>query len=113
MVPKGIGTNLRPRIRDFPPTTSPHGFKKDSRNATCWQGANSMGLDDYANTVREIERSGVVFSPSSAVAHYALGNLHNKVLSRQYKLALPDEKGLAAEISKTRKALLQQTQRIK
>ncbi len=35
-------------------------------------------------------------------------NLHNKVLSSQYKLALPDEKELAEEIAKTRKALLQE-----
>jgi predicted nuclease of restriction endonuclease-like (RecB) superfamily len=46
---------------------------------------------------------------NEAVAHYALGNLHNKVLSSQYKLALPGEKELAKEIAKTRKALLQQT----
>ncbi|MGB8835826.1 MAG: PDDEXK nuclease domain-containing protein, partial [Candidatus Acidiferrales bacterium] len=32
---------------------------------------------------------------NEAVAHYALGNLHNKVLSSQYKLALPGEKDLA------------------
>jgi predicted nuclease of restriction endonuclease-like (RecB) superfamily len=50
---------------------------------------------------------------NEAVAHYALGNLHNKVLSSQYKLALPGEKELAKEIAKTRKALLQQTQRTK
>jgi predicted nuclease of restriction endonuclease-like (RecB) superfamily len=48
---------------------------------------------------------------NEAVAHYALGNLHNKVLSSQYKLALPGEKELAKEIAKTRKALLQQTPR--
>jgi predicted nuclease of restriction endonuclease-like (RecB) superfamily len=48
---------------------------------------------------------------NEAVAHYALGNLRNKVLSSQYKLALPGEKELAKEIAKTRKALLQQTQR--
>jgi predicted nuclease of restriction endonuclease-like (RecB) superfamily len=50
---------------------------------------------------------------NEAVAHYALGNLHNKVLSSQYKLALPGERELAQEIAKTRKALLQQTQRTK
>jgi predicted nuclease of restriction endonuclease-like (RecB) superfamily len=48
---------------------------------------------------------------NEAVAHYALGNLHNKVLSSEYKLALPREKELAKEIAKTRKALLLQTQR--
>ena len=46
---------------------------------------------------------------NEAVAHYALGNLHNKVLSSQYKLALPDEKKLAQEIARTRKVLSQQT----
>jgi predicted nuclease of restriction endonuclease-like (RecB) superfamily len=50
---------------------------------------------------------------NEAVAHYALGNLNNKVLSSQYKLALPGERELAQEIAKTRKALLQQTQRTK
>lgn len=50
---------------------------------------------------------------NEAVAHYALGNLHNKVLSSQYKLALPDEKELAEEIAKTRKALLQEAHQTK
>jgi predicted nuclease of restriction endonuclease-like (RecB) superfamily len=50
---------------------------------------------------------------NDAVAHYALGNLQNKVLSSQYKLALPGEEELAAEIAKTRKALLQQTLKTK
>src|SRR5882762_499268 len=44
---------------------------------------------------------------NEAVAHYALGNLRNKVLSSEYKLALPDEKKLAEEIARTRKALIQ------
>jgi predicted nuclease of restriction endonuclease-like (RecB) superfamily len=44
-----------------------------------------------------------------AVAHYALGNLRNKVLSSEYKVALPDEKQLAEEIAKTRKALLKRS----
>jgi hypothetical protein len=44
---------------------------------------------------------------NEAVAHYALGNLRNKVLSSEYRLALPDEKKLADEIAKTRKSLLQ------
>ncbi len=48
---------------------------------------------------------------NEAVAHYALGNLHNKVHSSQYKLALPGEKELAREIANTRKALLEQTRR--
>lgn len=40
-----------------------------------------------------------------AVAHYALGNLGNKVLAREYRLTLPDEKILVAEIEKTRRSL--------
>jgi len=44
---------------------------------------------------------------NEAVAHYALGNLRNKVLSSEYKLALPDEKKLAEEIARTRKSLIQ------
>jgi predicted nuclease of restriction endonuclease-like (RecB) superfamily len=42
---------------------------------------------------------------NEAVAHYALGYLRNKVLSSEYKLALPDEKQLAEEMAKIRKAL--------
>ncbi len=37
-----------------------------------------------------------------AVAHYALDGLPNKILAREYKLALPNEARLAAEIEKTR-----------
>ncbi|MBZ5700463.1 MAG: PDDEXK nuclease domain-containing protein [Acidobacteriia bacterium] len=44
-----------------------------------------------------------------AVAHYALGNLRNKVLSSEYKVALPDEKKLAEEIARTRKSLQQRS----
>jgi len=40
-----------------------------------------------------------------AIAKYALEGLPNKVLAREYKLALPDEKQLAAEIEKTRELL--------
>lgn len=40
-----------------------------------------------------------------ALAHYALENLPNKVLAAEYKMALPDEKALVAEIDKTREKL--------
>ena len=40
-----------------------------------------------------------------AIAKYALEGLPNKVLAREYKLALPDEKRLADEIEKTRDLL--------
>ena len=40
-----------------------------------------------------------------ALARYALEGLPNKVLAREYKLALPDEKLLAREIERTRKVL--------
>ena len=40
-----------------------------------------------------------------AVAHYALGNLNNRVLAREYKLTLPEESVLVQEISATRRAL--------
>ena len=42
-----------------------------------------------------------------AVARYALEGLPNKVLAREYRLALPEEKLLAAEIEKTRERLEQ------
>ncbi|MBK5274780.1 MAG: DUF1016 family protein [Desulfuromonadales bacterium] len=41
----------------------------------------------------------------NALAHYALENLPNKVLAAEYKMALPDEKALVAEIDKTRNEL--------
>jgi len=39
---------------------------------------------------------------SHAVARYALEGLPNKVLAAEYKMALPDEKDLVAEINRTR-----------
>ncbi|MGH9626840.1 MAG: PDDEXK nuclease domain-containing protein [Bryobacteraceae bacterium] len=42
---------------------------------------------------------------NEVVAHYALGNLNNRVLAREYKLTLPDESVLVQEISTTRRAL--------
>ena len=42
---------------------------------------------------------------NEAVARYALEGLPNKVLAREYRLALPDEKRLAAEIEQTRERL--------
>jgi predicted nuclease of restriction endonuclease-like (RecB) superfamily len=46
-----------------------------------------------------------------AIAKYALEGLPNKVLAREYKLALPDEKRLAAEIEKTRDLLEHRTRK--
>jgi predicted nuclease of restriction endonuclease-like (RecB) superfamily len=40
-----------------------------------------------------------------AVARYALAGLDNKILSAEYRLALPSEIALAAELEKTRRAL--------
>ena len=40
-----------------------------------------------------------------AVAHYALGNLKNEIVTAQYNDALPDEARLAAEIERVRRAL--------
>lgn len=42
-----------------------------------------------------------------AVAHYTLDRLSDKVLAAEYRLALPDEKTLAAEIERTQQALEQ------
>ena len=42
---------------------------------------------------------------NEAVAHYALGNLQNRVLAREYRLTLPEESVLVREISDTRRAL--------
>jgi hypothetical protein len=46
-----------------------------------------------------------------AIAKCALEGLPNKVLAREYKLALPDEKRLADEIEKTRELLERRTRR--
>ena len=43
--------------------------------------------------------------PNDALARYALEGLPNKVLAREYRLRLPAEKQLAAEIEKTRERL--------
>lgn len=40
-----------------------------------------------------------------ALARYALEGLSNKVLAAEYRLALPDEKALAAEIERARKTI--------
>jgi predicted nuclease of restriction endonuclease-like (RecB) superfamily len=42
---------------------------------------------------------------NEAVAHYALEGLRTKILAREYRLALPEEKRLAAEIEQTRERL--------
>ncbi len=49
---------------------------------------------------------------NEAVAHYSLEGLPNKVMAREYRLALPDEALLAAELTKTQRAL-EQTERSK
>jgi predicted nuclease of restriction endonuclease-like (RecB) superfamily len=41
----------------------------------------------------------------AAVAHYALGNLSNQVLAREYQLNLPKKARLAAQIDKARRLL--------
>jgi hypothetical protein len=41
----------------------------------------------------------------AALAKYALENLPNKVLASEYRLALPQEKALAAEIERTQRLL--------
>ncbi len=41
----------------------------------------------------------------AAVAHYSLEGLPNKVLAAEYRMALPDEKTLAAELGRTRRIL--------
>lgn len=40
-----------------------------------------------------------------AVAHYALEGLPNKVMAAEYRMALPEEKVLTAELEKTQRAL--------
>jgi hypothetical protein len=42
----------------------------------------------------------------AAVAHYALGNLANQVLAREYQLNLPNEAEVAARMDAARRLLL-------
>ena len=42
---------------------------------------------------------------NDALAHYTLENLPNQILAKEYKMVLPDEKVLEAEISKIKKLL--------
>lgn len=42
---------------------------------------------------------------NEAVAHYALEGLPNKVMAAEYRMALPEEKVLTAELEKTQRAL--------
>jgi hypothetical protein len=63
---------------------------------------------EHWTLAREKPPIGLILSSekNEAVAHYALGNLTNKVLATEYRLALPNEGDLAREIVRTRKALL-------
>ena len=44
-------------------------------------------------------------SAGQSLVRYALDNLPSKVLAREYRLALPDEKRLAKEMEKARKRI--------
>ena len=48
----------------------------------------------------------------TAVAHYALGNLANQVLAREYQLCRPNEAEIAARIDAARRLLSTATARI-
>ena len=50
-------------------------------------------------------------SAGQSLVRYALDNLPSKVLAREYRLALPDEKRLAKEMEKARKTLEKRTLR--
>ncbi len=61
------------------------------------------------NWVREGENPpiGLILcsEKDEALAHYSLDGLPNKVLAAEYRIALPDEKTLAAEVDRTRRAI--------
>ena len=61
------------------------------------------------NWVREGENPpiGLILcsEKDEALAHYALDGLPNKVLAAEYRIALPDEEILAAELGRTRRAI--------
>ena len=50
---------------------------------------------------------------NNALAHYTLDNLPNKILAKEYKMVLPDEKILVEEIEKTRRMLSGRKSKIK
>jgi hypothetical protein len=68
--------------------------------------ADAGQMHVYLNYARERwalpgeNRSDPVPSKGTALAHYALEGLPNKVLAAEYKTALPDEEVLAAELGK-------------
>jgi len=45
-----------------------------------------------------------------SLAHYAMEGLHNKMLVREYRTALPKESALAAEVARTRESLERQVE---
>ncbi len=61
------------------------------------------------NWVREGENPpiGLILcsEKDEALAHYSLDGLPNKVLAAEYRIALPDEETLAAEVDRTRRAI--------
>ena len=61
------------------------------------------------NWVREGENppAGLILcsEKDEALAHYALDGLSNRVLAAEYRIALPDEELLVAEIERTREAI--------
>ncbi len=61
------------------------------------------------NWVREEENPpiGLILcsEKDEALAHYSLDGLRNKVLAAEYRIALPDEETLAAEVDRTRRSI--------
>ena len=64
-----------------------------------------LGLkDEYSES--DLEEALILCAEKdSAVAHYALEGLPNKVLAAEYRMELPDEKTLVEELKRTRRQL--------
>ena len=70
----------------------------------------SQPAEKICSTLSSKLNGGIGSTPSNELGEATIG-LPNKVLAREYKLALPDEKRLAAEIEKTRDLLERRTRK--
>jgi predicted nuclease of restriction endonuclease-like (RecB) superfamily len=115
--PASIGAGL---LRGVPEPSGRHQTREVSQERvgeTLHQESHralSHGVNLYLNYARqhwtqpdENPPVGLILcaEKDDAIAKYALEGLPNKVLAREYKLTLPNEKLLAAEIEKTRERL--------
>ena len=64
-----------------------------------------IGCQEDCAMISHLVRAQGTSAKDNALARYALEGLPSKVLAREYRLALPEEKRLAKELETTRKQL--------